>query len=414
MMHRMDITLLEGIIFAIIFISLFFQVFLLITIFENKSSQKKSRKQGGFYEPTVCIIVPVWNEEKTLQGTLESLLALDYPQNKLEITVVDDGSTDSTLSIARSFEHHANIRVFTKENGGKHTAVNFGIENTDAELVGCLDADSFVDKNALREIVRKFEDKEMMAVTPCMIVKTPETIVQKAQKIEYTIGALLKRIFGDLSAIQVTPGPFSIFRRKVFMDLGLYKKAHNTEDFEIALRMHKHGYKIGNAPKAYVYTTSPATPYKLFKQRLRWVHGNLLNLLDYRELFFRVQYGHLGMLVLPMAVVYYFIALFISVYALTRLITWITEKVQDVSLVGLRAPSFTFDLFFINTSVLSVLAFVLFSITITMISLGIRMTKEKGSLIELISFFVVYPLLSPFWLWRAGLDVLRKKNNSWR
>lgn len=413
-MRPMDITLLEGIIFAIIFISLFFQVFLLITIFENRSFQKKSKKQGGLYEPTVCIIVPVWNEEKTLRGTLESLLALDYPQNKLEITVVDDGSTDSTLSIARSFEHYANIRVFTKENGGKHTAVNFGIENTNAELVGCLDADSFVDKNALREIVRKFEDKDMMAVTPCMIVKTPETIVQKAQKIEYTIGALLKRVFGDLSAIQVTPGPFSIFRRKVFMDLGLYKKAHNTEDFEIALRMHKHGYKIGNAPKAYVYTTSPATPYKLFKQRLRWVHGNLLNLLDYRELFFRVQYGHLGMLVLPIAVAYYFIALFISVYALTRFITWISEKIQTVNLVGLRTPSVTFDLFFINTSVMSVLAFVLFSITITMISLGIRMTKEKGSLVELISFFVVYPLLSPLWLWRAGLDVLRKKNNSWR
>jgi len=404
----------EAIILGIIFISLFFQVFILITFFEKKENKLTKNKKGSQTLFSVCIIVPIWNEEKTLRGTLQSLLALNYPKDKLEILVVDDGSTDNTLSIANEFKDEPQIRIFSKENGGKHTAVNFGINQTKAELVGCLDADSFVDPEALREIITVFQNPEMMAVTPCMIVKTPKTFVQQAQKIEYTVGALLKRIFGDLSAIQVTPGPFSVFKKKVFEDLGLYKKAYNTEDFEIALRMHKHGYKIGNAPKAYVYTTTPHTPYKLFKQRLRWVQGNLLNLIDYRELFFRVQYGHLGMLVLPMAVIYYFIALFISIYSVVNITQWIGAKITQVNSVGVTLPNITFDWFYVNTSTLSLLAVLLFVITLTLISFGIRMTKERGSLLELVSFFVVYPILAPFWLWRAGIDVLRGKHNSWR
>ncbi len=404
----------EVIILGIIFISLFFQVFLLITFFEKKENKLTKVKKGGPTLFSVCIIVPVWNEERTLRGTIESLLALNYPKDKLEILVIDDGSTDNTLSIAQEFEHEPQIKIFSKENGGKHTAVNFGINQTTAELVGCLDADSFVDKNALQEIIQVFQNPDMMAVTPCMIVKSPKTFIQRAQKIEYTVGALLKRIFGDLSAIQVTPGPFSIFRRKVFEDLGLYKKAYNTEDFEIALRMHKHGYKIGNAPRAFVYTTTPATPYRLFRQRLRWVQGNLLNLIDYRELFFRVQYGHLGMLILPMAVVYYFIALFISMYSVIHFSQWVGEKIGKVSATGITPPNFNFDWFYIDTSTLSLLAVLLFVITLTLISFGIRMTRERGSLLELVSFFVVYPILAPFWLWRAGIDLLRGKHNSWR
>lgn len=404
--------LTEFIILGIIFISLFFQVFLLITFFENKNSKQNKTTPLKLF--STCIIVPVWNEEKTLRATIESLLALNYPKDKLEILVVDDGSTDNTLSIAREFESHPQVKVFTKENGGKHTAVNFGINQTKAEFVGCLDADSFVDKEALIEIMKVFQNKEMMAVTPCMVVKTPKTFVQRAQKIEYTIGALLKKIFGDLSAIQVTPGPFSIFRKKVFEDLGLYKKAYNTEDFEIALRMHKHGYKIGNSQTAFVYTTSPATPYKLFRQRLRWVQGSLLNLMDYRDLFFRVQYGHISTLILPMAVVYYFIALFMSAYTLVNLGEFVSTKITQVTITGITKPQITLDWFFIDTSTMSVLAAILLVITITLISFGIRMTKEKGSLTELVAFFIVYPILAPFWLWRAGIDVLRGKHNSWR
>jgi len=126
----------EAIILGIIFISLFFQVFILITFFEKKENKLTKNKKGSQILFSVCIIVPIWNEEKTLRGTLQSLLALNYPKDKLEILVVDDGSTDNTLSIANEFKDEPQIRIFSKENGGKHTAVNFGINQTKAELVG--------------------------------------------------------------------------------------------------------------------------------------------------------------------------------------------------------------------------------------------------------------------------------------
>src|SRR3989304_5876098 len=82
-----------------------------------------------------------------------------------------------------------------------------------------------------------------------------------------------KKMLGFMGGIHVTPGPFSIFRKKVFEDLGHYRQAHNTEDQEIALRMQSRGYKIDHCPDAYVYTISPNTIVKLYRQRLRWIYG---------------------------------------------------------------------------------------------------------------------------------------------
>jgi cellulose synthase/poly-beta-1,6-N-acetylglucosamine synthase-like glycosyltransferase len=97
------------------------------------------------------------------------------------------------------------------------------------------------------------------------------------QAIEYLIGVFTRKMFGSLDAIQVTPGPFSIFRKEVFEKIGNYRKAHNTEDFEITLRMHKAHLRIANSHKALVYTVGPATAKGFFYQRLRWARGFLEN-----------------------------------------------------------------------------------------------------------------------------------------
>lgn len=104
-----------------------------------------------------------------------------------------------------------------------------------------------------------------------------------------------------MHAIHIAPGPFSFFRREVFDTIGIYKHAHNTEDMEIAMRMQKHGLKIAHAPRAVVYTSSPNTIKKLYKQRVRWVSGFLGNLMDYRRMLFNKKHGDLGLIVLPMA-----------------------------------------------------------------------------------------------------------------
>ena len=99
--------------------------------------------------PTVTIIVPCFNEERTVGDTIRSLLDLDYPKEKLSIIAVDDGSTDGTRRELASFESRHQISVLSKKNGGKHTALNLALEKVESELVGCLDADSFVDSDTI-------------------------------------------------------------------------------------------------------------------------------------------------------------------------------------------------------------------------------------------------------------------------
>src|SRR3989344_7290003 len=120
-------TLTQTLTYIILFISLNFEVFLLITYFENRKDIRKENRDFNRNlkrYPTVTIIVPCWNEEKTVSKTLHSLLHLDYPKDKLKIMVVDDGSKDNTWKVVQKFKNHPQILLHKKENGGKYTALN--------------------------------------------------------------------------------------------------------------------------------------------------------------------------------------------------------------------------------------------------------------------------------------------------
>src|SRR3990167_4989354 len=148
------------ILYCSLFITLFFEVFLLITYFEVKEELGWEDKYVGKnikWFPTVTIIVPCFNKELTVESTISSLLNLDYPREKLSIIVVDDGSTDGTRSRLMQFKDRSQINLLWKKNGGKHTALNLALELVKSDLVGCLDADSFVNTNALKKIVPFFK-----------------------------------------------------------------------------------------------------------------------------------------------------------------------------------------------------------------------------------------------------------------
>lgn len=410
----MDISILNAILYVFIFVSLYFQVFLLLAFYENVREMEEEEHRAPKKFPSVTIAVPVWNEEDTLAGTLDSLLALDYPKNKLKIFVIDDGSTDGTLAIANKYKDRPQIEIYSQPNGGKHTAVNFALEKCQTELFGCLDADSFVDSQALKRIVCYFEDKETMSVTPCLIVKSPETIVQILQRVEYSLGSFVKRTFGNLESIQVTPGPFSIFRKKVFDDLGPYKKAHNTEDFEIALRMHKHFYKIVNAHTAYVYTSTPPTLRKLLKQRLRWTTGSILNLYDYRELFFNRKQGVFGLFILPMVMIFIFFVLYLSLFAVYNVLHSWYLTIEKWLLVGINFHPPTFDWFFVQTSMLTILSIISFAMFTVVLGIGRKISVEKRSLTDVVYYLLMYTIIMPIWMWQSVISIIRKKKPSWR
>lgn len=409
--------LFQSIMYPFLFLSMYFQVLLLFSFLENKKKILDEETLDVSVYPTVTIAVPCWNEEKTLPGTLDSLLALDYPKERLSIIIVDDGSKDKTFAIAQMYAKNNPelIVAITKPNGGKHTAVNMALEKSTSELFGCLDADSFVDAKALRIIVSYFEHhKEAMAITPCIHIRNPRTIIQRMQAIEYLMGVFLRKSFGQLDAIQVTPGPFSIFKSKVFLEIGGYRKAHNTEDYEITLRMHKHKLKIMNSHKALVYTVGPATLRGYFFQRLRWARGFLENSLDYKEIFFNKQYGNFGMFTLPMAFLFVFYGLYAALFTLYTVTKHYNEVIQRWLSVGIHPKVPTFDIFYVNTTLTAFVVMVMLTMFLFTLYIGNTLSDDKQELYRnFLFFFFLYPLLVPLFLSRAVFDTFTNRKNEW-
>lgn len=387
------------------FFGLYTSIYFLFTLAE---SRKRLHLGDCSKYPPVTICVPCFNEETTIEKTLQSLCKLDYDKSQLEIILVDDGSSDNTYSKALKFsKKHSqfDIKVFRKENGGKHTAVNYALERSRGEFFGVLDADSFVDKMALRRIIKIFEDNKVDAVTPSMLIYKPKNILERVQYIEYLLGVFLRKIFAQLGSQHVTPGPFSFFRKTVFDKYGKYRKAHNTEDIEMALRIQSHNGIIENALDAYVYTTGVSDLKGLYKQRLRWYHGFLRNVIDYKNLFSK-KHGNLGIFILPASFISVFLVIIFLFYTIIKI-----AKVWIIKYLNLAAVNFDFtklkwfnwDTFFINTNGVAILGIITFIFAIAIIIIAKKLSKERLAITpSYVLFILTYWILFGFW-WCAAV-----------
>lgn len=403
----------------VMFIALYVEVFLLLTFLENRHRIKRNSKvvTDLSYYPTVTILVPVWNEEKTVSKTLHSLLRLNYPKNKLSIFVINDGSTDNTALVLKSFKNERRIKIFNKENGGKYTALNFGLERSNSELVGCLDADSYVKEDALLHIVKEFENKDVMSVVPSIKVFEPKTILQKLQAAEYMLSVFMRFAFCSLGTQYITPGPFSFFRKEVFDKLGPYKHAHNTEDMEIALRMQEARMKIVNAHDAHVLTSSPNTFIKLYKQRVRWYHGGFQNLIDYKHLFFKKDLGTLGYFILPAVAFSIFSLFYLVSLAIYSISNNLISKINYYNAVGwnfrFELPDLSIFTFSLSTiEIIGVLGIV---IVTTAILSGKFIASEKVKINEdMVWYFLLYGFIMPIWFMKPLYNTIFRKKTAWR
>jgi cellulose synthase/poly-beta-1,6-N-acetylglucosamine synthase-like glycosyltransferase len=409
----------SGVMFIFLFISLYFEVFLLLSFLVRRTGRGAviaGAHCGREYAPKVAIVVPCFNEAKTLAGTVRSLLALEYPEGKLEVIIVDDGSTDETLAIAQSFEATAPlVRVFHKKNGGKHSAMNFALERTDAELIGCLDADSTVEKGGLCALVPVFENPQIAAVTPGIHVREPRTILQHMQKVEYRLSIFNRFIFAGLGSVFITPGPFSIFRTSIIRELGAWRYAHSTEDMEMALRIQAAGYSIANAPNAVVHTSTPATLRALFRQRVRWTYGWLRNAIDYRSMLGNASYGNLGLIILPSAL----ISIAAGIYFFIRVL-WFTaqdimHEITRIEVTGSLPRHFSFDPFYLPTNALLFLVWASVALILVLICTGSFIgTGRRRPPAATPLFLLFYSFLAPLWLCTALVRAAFKTGVRWR
>jgi cellulose synthase/poly-beta-1,6-N-acetylglucosamine synthase-like glycosyltransferase len=363
----------------------------------------------------VTFLLPGWNEGKNIVTTIRSIQDLNYPKDKIEIFYLDNNSTDDTKNILeKEMENDTRIKYLFEVKQGKHHAMNTGLENVNTDLVACLDVDSTLHIDAMRIAAQYFKDGKIMALATCMQLREVKTFWQRAQSVEYMLSVFWRKAYSAIDAIQVMPGPFSVFRKSVFDNLGEYRGAHNAEDFEMTLRLHKNGYKIANAHKAYVYTIGPSTLKALIKQRVRWIRGFLENAWDYREMFFKKKYGHFGLFTLPVAAIFIFYVLYAVSYTYIKLFQVLYIKIENFLSTGLHMPKINIDPFYITVDVFLFQSIFLFTMLAFVLFVSRSMAEDKSPILPNFAiYFLAYPFVAPLFIFIAVYKFIFRSPNKW-
>jgi poly-beta-1,6 N-acetyl-D-glucosamine synthase len=227
--------------------------------------------------PPVTVIVPAYNEEAVIVSALRSLLELDYPS--YEVIVVDDGSTDGTAARAATLAGdfgRATIRVVTRANGGKASALNAGIALARHDYILCMDADSRLSRDALRVAMRHFVDPRVGAVAGNVKVVNRGTMWTALQALEYIEGLnMARRAQGFLRVVNIVPGPIGLFRREALVGVGGYDTDTFAEDADLTLKILTARWHVTYEDRAIAWTEAPERLRDLIKQRYRWTRGIL-------------------------------------------------------------------------------------------------------------------------------------------
>ncbi len=404
------------------FVSLYLIIFWLLVYLEHGATDVPKRLRR---KPLVSIVIPAYNEEKNIDYTIQPLLQLHYPKEKIEILVVDDGSTDSTADTVRHvMQAHPdwNIQLLLQKNKGKGAALNHALRVAKGEFFVCLDADSRIEPEALQKLLPEFEDTEVAAVLPAIKVERPETIVQKIQWFEYTLTWFLKKMMGHLHCVYVTPGPFTVYRKKLLHQLQGFDEHNLTEDMEIAFKIQKADYKIIQLLNTHVWTKTPRTIHTFYRQRNRWYKGGLHNLMKYKDMIFNPKYGEFGLLQMPLMWISVLLSTLVFFFVYYKnFIHPLWERIYNWAFIDYHVD-FSLGKMFNEGALLGhdystlFLIYAAFAIALLYAFLAFRVNKErflKEKLHVPVLYFLLYPM-AIFFIWILILvDLARGKRQRW-
>ncbi|MBU5575194.1 MAG: glycosyltransferase [Candidatus Aenigmatarchaeota archaeon] len=404
--------LLDWIFLFLIISSIFFMIFFFNLFYISRKNIVSYSKPKSF--PSVSILIPVYNKEKCIKKTIEYVKKLKYPK-KFEIIVINDGSTDNSLEILKKIK---GIKVFSKKNGGKADALNYGLKKAKGEIIVTIDADTYPSKDALLKSIGFFEDKDVAAVTVSIFVDRPKNIIEKLQSIEYILYILSRKILENLNAIYVTPGPFALYRKKVLKEIGGFDKNNMTEDIEIAWRILRHGYKIKMSVPIKILTSVPETFKQWWHQRIRWNIGGMQTTIKHIDMLFNTKYSGFGCFVIPLFISAYFftiLGLILTVYLiLTRLydiLIIFSSSFYGVNLLNiLNFDSLLLPNIFIILSIFSIFSSFLW-IWLSFHKINLKI-KIKDNFFILIIFLTIYIFLTPLNYIHSTIKFLTK-SYSW-
>ncbi len=251
------------------------------------------------YKPDVTVMIPAYNEESVIVDTVRSALASVYP--KLEILVIDDGSTDHTAELVRSnFANDPRVRLLLQPNRGKPAALNHALSEATGEIAVSIDADTIVDPEAVPRLVRHFVNPKVGAVAGNVKVMNRNKWLTRWQALEYiTSQNLEKRAFDLLNCIPVVPGAAGAWRTDLLRANGGFSGDTVAEDTDLTLTIRRNGWKILYDEDAIGRTEVPDTVEALIRQRFRWTFGTLQAVWKHRDAVGKPRYGTLGWIAIP-------------------------------------------------------------------------------------------------------------------
>ncbi|MBK7391931.1 MAG: glycosyltransferase [Chloracidobacterium sp.] len=264
-----------------------------------RSKRREITHFGEEYQPLVSIVVPAFNEGKVILRTIESLLLSDHPN--FEILVVDDGSTDDTYRlVCDEYGSDPRVTAFTKANGGKAEALNFGWSRAKGDIIIALDADTLFTAQTVSALAHRFADERVGAVAGNAKVGNRINIVTKWQALEYVTSQNFdRRAFASLNCITVVPGSVGAWRRSVLEEAGGFSSDTLAEDQDLTIQIRKLGYRIGYEETAIGMTEAPDSLKDLAKQRFRWSYGTLQCMWKHKNALLNPRYGSLGFVAMP-------------------------------------------------------------------------------------------------------------------
>ncbi|MCX6778191.1 MAG: glycosyltransferase [Candidatus Micrarchaeota archaeon] len=380
----------------------------LITYWETKDERPPVATRW----PSVSVIIPSYNSGRTIRECLEAVKRLEYPK-KFEIIIVDDASTDGSLEWLRTQKGITLLE--RKKNAGKAAALNQALAIAKGEIAACIDSDTFPAPDSLKLMVPYFESGKVGAVCGLVRVHKPHSILQHVQEIEYYVAfGFFHRSQAALDSMFVTPGPMSLYRRKLILELGGYEDGNITEDMEIALRLKNAGYSIVCSTDAHIYTEVPSSFGHWIRQRVRWYRGKIINGLRYKHMLFNFNFGHFGKFVFPfsffielMSIIAFSFIIYLNALNVSNSLSWLSVNMVPsvyfpTSPLAIQSSSY---FLFLSLCLWAVIVYVSFGIAKERIRLS-HLPKIAG-------FMFLYSFLISFAYLLSYVKELNRSSYQW-
>ncbi len=402
--------------FFLIFLSNYFFVLYLLKKDEKiRLSLEEIKKKYGRL-PKILFIIPAYNEEDSIQATIESIEKINYPRDKFWILVVDDGSKDKTFE--KAFEltkKYNNLIVLKKLNGGKADALNYGLnyalKNLDFDFFAIIDADTYLDKNY--PLLLLAFDERTLAVVPRILPRNDKNLIEKLQKLEYSLSNFLKDLFSYYYSWYIV-NTGALVKKEALDIVGFFNKNSINEDLDYGLRIIEKGYKVKYLPDVEIKTDVPNTLRKLIKQRIRWFYGWFIHTLEHINIFKK------DLFLLALTTFYYNLLAFLIIIILFLLRDFpkalSNVKYIDLSYIINSYRDFNiFEYIYLN---LTNRVWILFTISL-ILALIYHFIIKKHNKVR-ISVIISYIYLAYYWMilaisqLLALINVIRRKKKWWR